>query len=312
MFIFRKTGLSDCLKLVATIFRSTFIKLPPKVVKYRTYKNFDENDLYQFLITGDIYRAKDPYTKLTNILYNTLEKHAPLKSKTVRGNQAPFMNKELSKAIMEKSRFRNRHLKYPSRENFLAYKNIKNKCNNLLKQSKKKYIKNISNKGAATSKSFWNPVKPFITHKGIQTNENITIEAEKNEQIEVKHLHEKVDIRMKDLIKDEKILVEMFNKHYINIVEETSRIAPKNLGNLLNPKLDEKTIRGIIENYQNHPNTIKIKEIVKEKPIFNFPEATTEDINKVIKSLNPNKATGPDHIPLKIIKNLLQMLLILT
>ena len=213
---------------------------------------------------------------------------------------------------MEKSQLRNRHLKYPSRENFLAYKNIKNKCNDLLKQSKKKYIKYISNKGPATSKSFRNLVKPLITHKGIQTNENITIEVEKNEQIEVKHLHEEVGIRMKDLIKDEKILAEMFNKHYTNIVEEMSIIAPKNLGNPLNPKVDEKTIRGIIENYRNHPNTINIKEIVKEKLIFNFPEATAEDINKVIKSLNPNKATGPDHIPLKIIRNLLQMLLILT
>ena len=38
-----ETGLSDCHKLVATIFRSIFIKLPPKVVKYRSYKNFDEN-----------------------------------------------------------------------------------------------------------------------------------------------------------------------------------------------------------------------------------------------------------------------------
>ena len=63
---------------------------------------------------------------------------------------------------MEKSRLQNRHLKYLSRENFFAYKNIKNKCNNLLKQSKEKYIKDISNKGAATSKSFWNLVKPFI------------------------------------------------------------------------------------------------------------------------------------------------------
>ena len=149
-------------------------------------------------------------------------------------------------------KLRNRHLIYPSRENLLAYKNIKKKCDNLLKQSKKKCIKD-SNKGAATSKSFWNTVKPFITHKGIQTNENITIEVEKNEQIKVKDLHEKVDIRMKDLVKDEKILVEMFNKHYINIVEETSRVAPKNLGNPLDPKLDEKTICGIIENYQNHP-----------------------------------------------------------
>ena len=68
------------------------------------------------------------------------------------------MNKELIKTIMKKSRLRNRYLKYPSRENFLAYKNIKNKCNNLLKQSKKKYVKDINNKGAATS------------HSGMQSN----------------------------------------------------------------------------------------------------------------------------------------------
>ena len=131
-----ETGLSDCHKLVATTFRSIFIKLPPKVVKYTSYKNFDENrfcrDLDQILIKGDICKPKDPCNKLTNILWNTFEKHAPLKSKTVRGNQAPFWNKELSKAIMGKFRLWNRHLKYPSRENVLAYKNIKNKCNNLL------------------------------------------------------------------------------------------------------------------------------------------------------------------------------------
>ena len=57
-----------------------------------------------------------------------------------------------------------------------------------------------------------------------------------------------------NLIKVEKILVEMFNKHYMNIVEKTSGIAPKNLGNSLDPKLDEKTIRQIIENYRNHPS----------------------------------------------------------
>ena len=213
------------------------------------------------------------------------------------------MNKELSKAIMEKFRLQNRHLKYPSRKTFLAYKNNKSKCNNLLKQCQKKYIKDISNKGAATSKSFWNTAKPFISHKGIQTNENITTEVEKNEQIEVKDLHEKVNIRTSDLIKDEKVLVEMFNKHYINIVEKTSEIAPKNLGNPLDPKRDEKTIRETTENYRNHPSIINIKETVKEKPILCFPEAITEDINRIIKSLNPNKATFSDCIPLKIIKN---------
>ena len=51
----------------------------------------------------------------------------------------------------------------------------------------------------------------------------------------------------------------MLNKHYINIVQKTSGIAPKNLGNQLNPKLDEKPIAEIIENYRNHPSIIKVK-----------------------------------------------------
>ena len=107
-------------------------------------------------------------------------------------------------------------------------------------------------------------------------------------KIEGKGLHEKVNIRTKDLLKDEKILVEMFNEHCVNIVENTSGIVAKNLGNHLDLKLDEKTIREIIENYRNHPSIIKVKEIVEEKPIFDSSEATTEDTNKIIKLLNPN------------------------
>ena len=86
--------------------------------KIQKLQKFDENkfchDLDQILTKENLCNAKDPYDKLTNI-YNTLEKHAPLKSKIVRVNQTPFMDNELSKA-MEKSRLRNRHLKYPSRE----------------------------------------------------------------------------------------------------------------------------------------------------------------------------------------------------
>ena len=46
-------------------------------------QKFDENkschDLDQILIKENLCNTKDPYDKLTNI-YNTLEKHAPLKS----------------------------------------------------------------------------------------------------------------------------------------------------------------------------------------------------------------------------------------
>ena len=43
-----------------------------------------------------------------------------------------------------------------------------------------------------------------------------------------------------------------------------------------------------------------LSENVKEEPLFDIVEATTEDINKIIKSLNTNKVTGPNRILLKI------------
>ena len=127
--------------------------------------------------------------------------------------------------LMEKSRLRNKYLNWPSRENFLAFKKIKNKANNLIKRSKKQYFETISSEGKTSSKVFWNAVKPFMTNKGIRINDNITIEAEINEEIKIKGKDKDVSIKAKDLIKDEKILVEMFNNHYVNIVEKTSGIT---------------------------------------------------------------------------------------
>ena len=46
------------------------------------------------------------YLNFTRIFQNVLNKHAPLKQKKVRGNHAAFINKDLSKAIMNKSKTR--------------------------------------------------------------------------------------------------------------------------------------------------------------------------------------------------------------
>ena len=70
-----ETGLSDCRKMVFTIFRSTFIRLPPKIIKYRNYKVFNENifchELDQTLLKGEVYKSEDPYSKLNEIFQAT-------------------------------------------------------------------------------------------------------------------------------------------------------------------------------------------------------------------------------------------------
>ena len=249
-----ETGLSDCHKLVSTVFGSTFIKLPPKTVRYMSYKTNDKqnflHELDQKLIQGDIYKTDDSFSKLTEMMSEVLEKHAPLKTKTIRGNQAPFMNKRLSKAIMNKSRIRNKYLQWPSREHFLAYKKIKNKCNNLLKKSKKKYFQENANEGSASNKSFWNTVKPFISNKGTLSNDNIIIESADDINLKVKN-GDLVSIKAKHEIREEHILVEMFNNHYINIAEKSSGIAPNSIGNPMDPEQDKNTVEKIIQHYKN-------------------------------------------------------------
>ena len=230
-----------------------------------------------------------------------MNKHAPIKSKTVRGNQAPFMNKVISKNIMNKSRIKNKYLKWPSRENYLAYKRIKNKCNNLLKKSKKIYFQKHAGEGSATGKQFWNTVKPFISSKGTLSDDNIIIEAQEDSTVNIKGGYQ-ISLQAKDEIRDEKILVEMFNNHYINIVEKSSGSAPKSIGDSSNPNNDKSTVLNIISAYKNHPSIIKIKECSINSIPFDFPKPAVEDISLIIKSLNPKKATGPDGIPIKVLR----------
>ena len=59
----------------------------------------------------------ETYSTFTKVFRLLLDKHAPLKVKKVRGNQGPFMTKQLSKAIMNKSNTRNKYHEWPSREN---------------------------------------------------------------------------------------------------------------------------------------------------------------------------------------------------
>ena len=44
-------------------------------------------------------------------VFHIFNKHAPIKRKYIRANEAPFMTKDLHKAIMKRSKLRNKFLK---------------------------------------------------------------------------------------------------------------------------------------------------------------------------------------------------------
>ena len=165
--LIRGNTVSDCHKLVCSILRAPFKNIPPKLIKCRDQKHFDQkkylHDLVSKLLQGDLYgNCDEPYEKFPEIFVDIFNHQAPLKEIQIRGNHALFMNKELSKAIMEKLKTRNKYLKWPSRENYVSYKNSKNKCNSLTKKAKKIFFNEVTKDKIMSNKKFWSTVKPFF------------------------------------------------------------------------------------------------------------------------------------------------------
>ena len=68
------------------------------------------------------------------------------------------------------------------------------------------------------------------------------------------------------------------------------------------PENDDETVNEILKHYENHPSVSKIKCNQNETLNFDFPTAKVEDINRIIKSLNPSKATWINGILVKVLK----------
>ena len=79
-------------------------------------------------------------------------------------------------------------------------------------------------------------------------------------------------IKAKGEIRDEKILVEMFNNPYRNIAEKFSVSAPKFIGNPSNLDHDTCAVQYIIQCYKNHPSIIEILKKLKNVARFDIPE----------------------------------------
>ena len=108
---------------------------------------------------------KYTFLNFCKICTETLNKHAPRKRKTTRGNQSPFINKEISKAIMKRTEPRNKFLKHKTDESRQAFAKQRNYCVSLLRKSKRNYYSNLNVKDITDNKKFWKTIKPLFSDK---------------------------------------------------------------------------------------------------------------------------------------------------
>ena len=139
-----------------------------------------------------------------------------------------------------------------------------------------------------TNKDFWEKVKPALTDKNPNHQDDIILKESD------------------DLIIDDNKISEILNQQYVNIVEISTGSAPTNLGDfdITNKESIIEYINKIISHFQEHPSIKIIKEQTQtlKLPIFKTPLAEIEDINKILNDLNIKKSPGPDLLPPELVK----------
>ena len=93
-----------------------FTKRGPKIFTYRDHKKFDIPSFRSEILNHRILNCRDCRSVDISIK-SFLNKHVPIKRKYVRANDGPFVTKELRKAIMHRSKRKNRNTNNENEEN---------------------------------------------------------------------------------------------------------------------------------------------------------------------------------------------------
>ena len=270
------TGFSDFHRMTVAVLNTAYTKQPPKTIKYRCFRNFDENK-FDEVLSGIVSEPDLDFETKSKMITTELDKAAPFKTKKIRGNNAPFMTKEMRKAIMTRSKLKNRWLKQRSKENKARYNRQRNYCLSLLRQTKSRYFARLEENKITDARKFWKTVKPFFSNKSTG-NTGYTL------------------IENNEIINDEEKIAQVFGNFYRDIIPNL---------NLPIPPYQETNSQDYVEKciikYRDHPSITEIKNKGFNKA-FNFKHSTKEEVEKIIKKLVTNKSQPSSDIPVKIIK----------
>ena len=148
----------------------------------------------------------------------------------------------------------------------------------------KNHFKEATKNGTMSDKEFWDLVKPFLSNKGGLTSSDISL------------------VRNDTIVTDDQELTEIFNHHYVNIVEKSSGKRPASLAKDTGISDDRQIVRLILDKYKDHPSALAIIQNPKQVlETFTFQEVDNKKVEQLLKSLDGRKSTGEDRIPPKLV-----------
>ena len=289
-----ETKLSDFHKMNLTVMKVFYNKQKPKIIQYRKYKGFSNEAFMQELKSALARFSQFSFRAFKSTVDYILQKHAPIKKRYVRANQASFMNSKIHKEVMRRTRLRNKFIDSKTDADRIAYNKQRNYCVTLIRKEKKAYYSNLNIRDVTDNKTFWRKVKPLFSEKvNLQTK---ILLVEKGNDLSDPEISSEVE----KVISEDKEIAETFNEFFVNIVPSL-KISPKenyetDVGN------DNEPILNYINKFKNHPSIKVIKSRKKEEQTFTFRYVSYEEVLNEIRKLQTKKTTQQNDIPTKILK----------
>ena len=277
-------GVSDHHSLIGCAMRSHKpIKICNKIT-YRSYRKFSEDAFktdVSTIISADISSSgahiNEQLSCFDSRFSDFVDKHAPIKQKTIRKPPCPFMNGELRKAIYRKCVLRNNFYKCRSDKNWILYKRQRNLVTKLRKKSVRLYFKNKCN--TDNKCEFWSVIKPFYSSKCKSAAENIILREDDC------------------IISNPSDVCESFNEFFTsaaNNIGFPDEVVYDSSGNV--------NMCDIFRKHENHKSISYIQRFCKPNGVFEFTCVTESHVCNILQKLNEKKAMGHDRIPAKLLK----------
>lgn len=159
------------------VFRKEKIKLPSRVIKFRTYRNVDWKKVkeeFELIDWGDFIKESSPAVKvekLINHIQSIVDQHSPINRKRIKARLSPWLTPEILDLWKNRDRLRKRACKEKNERTLQEYRVYRNKVNLHIRQCKKNYyINKLSNN--PDSKSVWKTYNEII---GKRKNQKIQI-----------------------------------------------------------------------------------------------------------------------------------------
>ena len=184
-----ETILSDHHHLVYSMLKTCFKGEESTIFIYRDYKHLNDTDFCMDL-ESKLEECPKHLENFEKTFVNVLHVHATRKTKVLRVNQKPHVYRNLRKAIMKRSKLKNKANRTKLQDDIAKYKKQRNLVVKLNRDSKLRYFDNIEI--SKNSKPFWNECKPYFSNKHDHGDSKIIlIEKEKitnnsNEVIKMK------------------------------------------------------------------------------------------------------------------------------